>query len=449
VSNLLSKVDLQNLKDDSVGSIISRDDPFPVLFPLIDILNHSPTTRIEWITGPSTLSLVILDKASPGQPIMNNYGPKSNEECKVINLVRSDAAALSDCLIVLLGYGFCLNDNPFDHVGLRFKPPLTPKQQSILESTQSRSAIMELPSDNVYYIHTSPRDNSNVTTNISEFSSFDTRLVILMGILVSNHSEAEIYRSSPQLGSRGRLAVAMQLKEALRHKIKAIRTYDDILPPKPTNKCQEYAKIYRDSQLHILESSLEPLENALAEASLKTTDQDGVPNLLNLRSAIKVLQHKNLYTDWKRFLEQSFGSTSITKLRNAGWEDTLWVLWLGLVYMTRNDTQEDRVSTTTVHAWLDQIIIRYYDPSSTEDYTRIVAMTSIISEEEVDELIGILTMHSDSLEIKESFFTRPGWNRQVITWACLIVHEESLRIHVGAVVLEQLFLYIGDGPRSQ
>ena len=74
-----------SLTDDTGGNIINRDNPFPVLFPLVDILNHSPTTRIEWSIGPSALSLVTLDEICPGQPITNNYGPKSNEECKVPN----------------------------------------------------------------------------------------------------------------------------------------------------------------------------------------------------------------------------------------------------------------------------------------------------------------------------------------------------------------------------
>ncbi|KAI8645189.1 hypothetical protein BD408DRAFT_450306 [Parasitella parasitica] len=62
-------------------------DSSEVLFPLVDALNHKPNTKITWSRDgdaeTGSLSFVAGQVIDTGDEIFNNYGPKSNEECKV------------------------------------------------------------------------------------------------------------------------------------------------------------------------------------------------------------------------------------------------------------------------------------------------------------------------------------------------------------------------------
>ena len=60
---------------------------FPVLLPLLDILNYKPGARVEWQARYSYVGLQILEKFEGGQEVYNNYGPRDNETCKGLNLI--------------------------------------------------------------------------------------------------------------------------------------------------------------------------------------------------------------------------------------------------------------------------------------------------------------------------------------------------------------------------
>lgn len=66
-------------------------------------MNHSPDAKVAWDFNSDTCAIQTDVEIEPGQEILNNYGPKSNEE-------------------LLMGYGFCFDDNPADSFGLGFNP---------------------------------------------------------------------------------------------------------------------------------------------------------------------------------------------------------------------------------------------------------------------------------------------------------------------------------------
>ena len=73
----------------------------PCLLPMLDLLDHDPSARVDWI--PSSDRIYFLEARSSiaeGQVVMNNYGKKTNEE-------------------LLLGYGFALEHNPNFHLSLQ------------------------------------------------------------------------------------------------------------------------------------------------------------------------------------------------------------------------------------------------------------------------------------------------------------------------------------------
>ena len=60
----------------------NEQDEFPVLVPLIDLLNHRPLAKVEWQPTVDHVGLTVLDDLKPGEEVFNNYGPRSNAERK-------------------------------------------------------------------------------------------------------------------------------------------------------------------------------------------------------------------------------------------------------------------------------------------------------------------------------------------------------------------------------
>jgi len=56
----------------------------PVLIPGLDLLNHSPTAKVTWNWNVTACVLEADEKFDGGTEILNNYGPKSNEERECI-----------------------------------------------------------------------------------------------------------------------------------------------------------------------------------------------------------------------------------------------------------------------------------------------------------------------------------------------------------------------------
>jgi len=104
-SRLLSE-DLTNPDD---LSIAGNDDP--VIIPILDMLNHRPNQPVTWLKSPNTVTYVAEVDYPADSEIYNNYGAKGNEER--MSLEKSYISPQ-----VLLGYGFCVPNNPHDCITL-------------------------------------------------------------------------------------------------------------------------------------------------------------------------------------------------------------------------------------------------------------------------------------------------------------------------------------------
>lgn len=88
----------------------------PILIPVMDMLNHRPNHPVTWLTSSNNITFIAETEYSSNAEIFNNYGAKGNEECTSL---RSQ----NIYCVVLMGYGFCLNDNPHDSISLKLPSP--------------------------------------------------------------------------------------------------------------------------------------------------------------------------------------------------------------------------------------------------------------------------------------------------------------------------------------
>ena len=84
-------------------SVPDTYDPDMLLYPGIDILNHSPHTKNYWVTNEHAYSIICEDDVNPGDQIFNCYGARNNGQ-------------------LLLSYGFALENNPHDAFPLKLPP---------------------------------------------------------------------------------------------------------------------------------------------------------------------------------------------------------------------------------------------------------------------------------------------------------------------------------------
>jgi hypothetical protein len=76
-----------------MSRVSSADLDFSVLFPAMDAANHHHTSKVDWTFDQGRFSLACAQSIEAGHEVNNNYGPKANDE-------------------FLIGYGFCMADNP-------------------------------------------------------------------------------------------------------------------------------------------------------------------------------------------------------------------------------------------------------------------------------------------------------------------------------------------------
>jgi hypothetical protein len=85
----------------------------PCLIPFGDMLNHNPQSSDHAEFDDTCFALVAAEECEQGQPVHNSYGRRSNRE-------------------LLVSYGFCLEDNPWESVAVQLpwqlgghtRPPL-------------------------------------------------------------------------------------------------------------------------------------------------------------------------------------------------------------------------------------------------------------------------------------------------------------------------------------
>lgn len=108
-----------------VASPTNHNEDIPALVPGLDAFNHSPSAGVEWEFSPESYTVKTLSVLPPGSEVFNHYGPKGNAE-------------------LMIGYGFCLEDNASDWFGLGFSHSVS---EYIRSTEQARKTQERTDSD--------------------------------------------------------------------------------------------------------------------------------------------------------------------------------------------------------------------------------------------------------------------------------------------------------------
>jgi hypothetical protein len=184
ISSLIPKEVLEFHQADTDTKSISMDTPsgpFPVLFPLVDLANHSPTAQVTWYSNardePKDLSIITDSAILEGSQVFNNYAPKSNTE-------------------LLLGYGFCLPEN--DEVSIEFNAHkddlLALRRQQLL----SQGADGTKAEQHIFYVRRLPSRKSTDDGRLPVFSMFEEGFVDTLALFVANQHELAVMKGNPR-----------------------------------------------------------------------------------------------------------------------------------------------------------------------------------------------------------------------------------------------------------
>lgn len=172
---------------------LESEGPFGVLFPIVDLANHSPTAEVTWDSRDLELGILAGEKLAAGEQVYNNYGPKKNSE-------------------LILGYGFALDGN--DEVGLAMKTP----PESILGLWKKMSSYRSKDGEaKLLFQVRAEGDEREGSDRIPEFRVFEEGLLDLLSCMIANERERDFL-----LQNEGLSPERTELKELARNKLRSV-----------------------------------------------------------------------------------------------------------------------------------------------------------------------------------------------------------------------------------
>lgn len=262
--------------------IVPGQETVPILFPVVDILNHSVTAKVEWDFQPHRsfcLKLLEVDTFIAGQELFNNYAPKQNDE-------------------LLLGYGFCLEDNPIEQFPLKLAFPAELQQyaqQLGLMRPENvpfgmNPSFLEADVNSAqHFVRAKNHPFGRYENHIPFFRGIPPQFVhifFIQALLAINTDISDIDTEHP--GSRITVRVLTLLHQAITQRAQTLPLSISL---QPRNEKQKYAKIYRDGQAKIIHSIRGELEDAMNKLRAPRCE---IPHnrrsLISLAEAIAELQ---------------------------------------------------------------------------------------------------------------------------------------------------------------
>ncbi|GAM87928.1 hypothetical protein ANO11243_059560 [Dothideomycetidae sp. 11243] len=289
---------------------------FPVLIPGMDCLNHHHDAHVDWTFEPGRFVLTLGGDVTAGNEVLNNYGPKSNSE-------------------LLMGYGFCVEDNPFDCVFQALKPPPADLQPVLRQLREWRAEGGSTVWDSIPII-------------LIELFYYMVRHERGLAVDAINGDIKSFLLSGS--GRRYLPRIAFLLFSSLLPKITKITESDPDVPAEPSNEKQRCAKIYRDGQRRILLSLRKGFLRF--QQSLRIESSDSLlptrPYIMTLEEAVHVLSTDSpaSHKDFIHGITAGFGLTDLAETRGTPIEQQIWVLYIcfALIAVSSSSSQQPKDS---------------------------------------------------------------------------------------------------------
>ncbi|KAK6503958.1 hypothetical protein TWF506_002175 [Arthrobotrys conoides] len=392
----------------TINSIVGKhaagldDIGFPVLIPLVDILNHKPNTKIIWEPTPTSFSLKIPETISAGSQVFNNYGPKGNEE-------------------LLMGYGFAIPENPADSLAMKFT--ISPRGQAaeIWEQRTLKQTWKE-----VFHLRKSVDLDQKATVGPALEVDWPEAFVDLFRILVANENEIDDLgngdTNATPVSIRNELAVALGLKAAIKQKLAAIRKYDLSLSSPAANHREAMADIYRKGQEDIIVSKIQKLDSFLESYAREST--------------LTVDQYLNENTDFSQQLgqnpipvEELEGVDGLLYEEIVAKEELIFIMAILREYL--NFKMVNKTSSRSEVFWRTFVHALYITPGmSFEDYAQL----NEAADDESEGVYAAIADYCNNTEVERAQrFIGEEVNSLHISWAwgivrakCITVGEDTL-----------------------
>ena len=327
-----------------LSRVPAEDRDFRVLFPVIDAANHHHDAKVEWRFDPGRFVFKAIDSVQAGSEVLNNYGPKANAE-------------------LLIGYGFCIEDNPYDTVLLTLKEPPQELQMDLkLVHAGYFTSDGTWNSDKATF--GIKRTSPDPMSRMSIFSQLPEPLLELL--LYTLRSERDLvfqFVESPLQyltsgdGRRYLPHIARMIVESLVSKLSKLQSAS--LPRKPSNDKQKQASIYREGQIAIIETVTNGLRTYLR--SLRRGQSPGA--LLTLEEAMRIFASVNSVScqNFLAGIRANANTDDVEQLTLAGWEEGVWVLLLSWLHL-----DQPRLEGFAAR-WTDAFSQAYADLSQSDD----------------------------------------------------------------------------------
>ncbi|KAJ5650796.1 uncharacterized protein N7484_004519 [Penicillium longicatenatum] len=438
------------------------EEGISVLLPLIDLPNHRPLAKVEWRAGEEDVGMIILEDASPGQEISNNYGPRNNEQ-------------------LLMNYGFTITNNPTDYriVKLGVAP------DSALGEAKARQIQMfpqiAAKTDDHYYIF-------NVSYPLlapqgpMEHAIISPALLNALTIMEANDRERKkilIEETSISIQetygtSRSTLAALSQTCLELIAHILQLQASAQDLPSEPANLKQIFAKIYREGQITIDKTALIIASWTIARAREHERDEswEGTKALLNehiskippgtfsdeilSRTKVRIIERQSLIpkngelfrlAELFRLLPKDLQVPSqkyfIGRVANGPWSTDPQVMFaLAINFLVATATTEDQevqpLLSSRLTQWVEFLINVYPLPTGGAD-ERVSAAQQLLQalSKDRDGFLQLAEQDGVTWLPSASKWLSPDW----LQWACIVGDAERVLIPV-----EPLQVLVTDEP---
>lgn len=316
----------------------------------MDILNHSVHAKAEWNFKPHqsfSLNLVDSESCVPGQELFNNYAPKQNDE-------------------LLLGYGFCLEDNPIEQFPLKLVSPVPEEYARQLGFLDTQNVPYGMNADFLKKDQTN--EQQFLRAKGHPFGRYENAVPFFRGIppfivhsffvqtlltLNIDLSSIDIQRPGPRMTAR----VLALLHHAISMRCSTLPLSNELTPE---NDKQRYAQIYRNGQAKLVHSIRQELASALhkLQPSPSINAEPSCSVLVSLQQALSTLKLAQL---------QKFQSGMPKHSLISPQDDTiLWTLVL-IVSIAHRLTSSNQPASTGIAPYLTSRFLTAHPLPSIED----------------------------------------------------------------------------------